>query len=76
MRLSNPRNKKIQEATFQARKIKKPILKHFLYFEKMELSSPKIKNFQEGTLKSQALKKNFFFLYFSKINLWHFSYCF
>ena len=50
MQLSSPKNKKIQEETFRAQKIKKSTPKKFLTFREIELSSSKLKKtlmFQE-----------------------------
>ena len=38
-------NKKFQEKTFTARKIKKTPLKNFLIFRETKISSPKLKKF-------------------------------
>ena len=69
MELSSPKNKKFEEETFRAQKIKKPSPKKFLIFREMGLSSSKLKKtlmFQEGACKTQK-NKNFlhFFLFFN-----------
>ena len=54
--LSSSTNKKLQERTFRAQKIKKkPTLKKFLIFWKMELCSPKIKKVLMFSLKKVFL---------------------
>ena len=64
MQLSSPKNKKTQEETFRAQKIKKSTPKKFLTFREIELSSSKLK--KEGACKAQK-NKNFlhFFLFFN-----------
>ena len=61
--LSSPKNKRFQEGTFGARKIKKPTLKKFI-FRKVEFCSPKVKNVPIFSHFLQTFLKNF--LYFRR----------
>ena len=64
MKLSSLKNKKLQEGTFRARKVKNPSLTKSFIFQEMELSSPILKKrscVSGGNLQSP---KNNNYLYF------------